>query len=86
MNVATLFFPQKSGSLTIPPVRFQGTMQDGRQRGLFRQGRPYSTSSNALELTIQKPAYTDAYWLPADNVTVTSTLDRQQVAAGGASD
>ena len=75
-------FPQKSGPLTIPPVRFQGTMQDGRQRSIFRQGRPYSANSNALEISVDKPAYTDAYWLPADNLTVTSTLDRQQVAAG----
>ena len=75
-------YPQKSGKLTIPEVRFDGSIRDNRQRGFFRQGRPYRANSNRLQIEVLAPAYTDRPWLPADNLTITSRLDQQQIRVG----
>lgn len=75
-------YPQKSGQLNIPAVRFDGSMRDNRQRSFFRQGRPYKAHSNTVQIEVLAPAYTDKPWLPADNLTITSRLDQQQVRVG----
>ena len=75
-------YPHKSGRLIIPEVRFDGSVRDKRQRGFFRQGRAYRARSNALKIEVLAPAYTDKPWLPAENLTVTSRLDQNQVRVG----
>jgi BatD DUF11 like domain len=71
-------FPQKSGYLTIPAIRFEA-MQSLSARGGFggffsQQGKPIYKQSNPLNITVKKKPdnYTGKHWLPAENLQVIS--------------
>ena len=74
-------FPQRSGTLTIPPVRFQGEVYDPRHNHLNRffidpfggrgSGRVVRLHSDPLELEvlpIPAAAAAGASWLPSSNL------------------
>lgn len=71
-------FPQKSGNLTIPAIRFeaiQNLSSNGGFGGFFSQrGKPVYEQSNPLNITIKKKPddYSGKYWLPAENLQVIS--------------
>ena len=66
--------PQRSGELTVAPVRFQGVVPDVQRRGLFSTGgRQVSAHAPALVLDVRPrpddwPA--DVPWLPARQLQV----------------
>ena len=70
-----VIFPEKSGSLTLPSLRFNGvvsTPNSSRSRFNFNQGQRVIRDSNEIKLTI-KPvpdSFTGKTWLPASNVTI----------------
>ena len=76
-------FPQQSGNLSINPVIFNGILVT-RGGSLFPSGRNYRLRSNSLTLEVEPPAYTDAPWLPATNLTASSNLSATQVEQGQA--
>ena len=71
-------FPQKSGELIIPPVRFSGTTQDGIDRSnsffnnMFNRGRKVRANSAVRKLNVMPPdsSYTGQTWLPAKKLTI----------------
>ena len=68
-------FPQDSGVLTIPPIRFQGQIADSSRSslsGLFRQGRRVSARSQAMDIEILPPPteFTGSVWLPAADLNI----------------
>ncbi|MEM7194833.1 MAG: BatD family protein [Pseudomonadota bacterium] len=66
-------FPQKSGTLTIPPVRFAGITRDSSQSSrrfidsLFNQGTRIRSRSDPVTIDVRppNPAFTGRTWLPA---------------------
>lgn len=80
-------FPQRSGSLTIPPILMTAKVPDKRSRGVdpldpfgdpFNLLQPLQTirvRSNELVLKVRPPPATGqtAAWLPASNLTVDET-------------
>ena len=84
-----VIFPEKSGSLTLPSIRFNGvvsTPSSSRSRFNFNQGRRVARESNSIELTI-KPipdSFTGKTWLPASNVTIEEAWspDKKQLKVG----
>jgi hypothetical protein len=79
-------FPQKSGSLEIPPVRFQGLTREPAQSNdryfnrLFNNGKRARAKSKSLVLEIVPPAsrFTGNHWLPAKRLKI-DDLSRDQV-------
>ncbi|MBN1379097.1 MAG: protein BatD [Gammaproteobacteria bacterium] len=73
-------FPQKAGTLKIPPIQFTGTISDMR-RGLFdfdpfgRGGKMLRELSNAVELEVKPvPAeFKGRHWLPAQSVQLSES-------------
>ncbi|MFK5893765.1 MAG: BatD family protein [Pseudomonadota bacterium] len=72
-------FPQKSGYLTIPAIRFEAMQtlsSSGNFGGFFssQRGKPIHKQSNKINITIKKKPdnYTGKYWLPAENIQVIS--------------
>jgi hypothetical protein len=71
-------FPQKSGSLTIPPVALQVRLQNLQHQTSrnfaypFSRGQLLTLNSKPLTIEISPPAsdFTGATWLPADAVTL----------------
>jgi len=84
-----LIFPEKSGSLVLPSIRFNGVVSkpnSSRSRFNFNQGRRVVRDSNSIELTI-KPipeSFTGKTWLPASNVTIDEAWspDKKQLKVG----
>ncbi len=71
-------FPQKAGTLSIPPVQFDGVVSDGR--GMFALGKQIRLRSKPLEIHVQaKPAEWDKHkpWLPAKHLTLREVLPEQ---------
>jgi hypothetical protein len=71
-------FPQKSGNLTIPAIRFeaiQGLSANSGFGGFFSQrGKPIYEQSTALKIKINKKpdSFNGKHWLPAENIQVIS--------------
>lgn len=72
-------FPQKSGTLTIPPVALQVRIQQPQRqtsRGLaygpYSRGKLLTLNSKPLTIEISPPApdFTGSTWLPSDAVTL----------------
>lgn len=83
-------FPENSGPLHIPPLRFQGLASDDRSAGqtfsrLFNQGIRVSASTRTQVLDIlPSPAdYDGGVWLPASNVDIVEIGDPQGQATVG---
>ena len=75
-------FPQKSGSLTIPPVALQVRLNDQQRQTSrsftydpFSRGKLLTLSSKPLTIEISPPAadFTGSTWLPSDAVTLNRT-------------
>ena len=68
-----VLYPQTAGSLTVPPVRFQGTMRANSRLGL--SGRVVRSSSAPLTIEILPPATGElSEWLPASAVRLSEQL------------
>ena len=68
-----VLYPQSIGSLTIPAVRFQGTMRANSRLGL--SGRVVRSSSSPLTIDILPPAAGElSEWLPASTVRLNEQL------------
>ena len=68
-----VLYPQSVGSLTIPAVRFQGTMRANSRLGL--SGRVVRSSSSPLTIDILPPAAGElSEWLPASAVRLNEQL------------
>ena len=68
-----VLYPQSAGSLSIPAVRFQGTMRANSRLGL--SGRVVRSSSNPLTIDILPPAAGElSEWLPASAVRLNEQL------------
>ena len=68
-----VLYPQSIGSLTIPAVRFQGTMRANSRLGL--SGRVVRSSSSPLTIDILPPATGElSEWLPASTVRLNEQL------------
>jgi len=71
-------FPQKSGTLTIPAIRFeamQATSPNAGFGGFFSQrGKPIYEQSNPIQIVVNKKpdSYKGKHWLPAENLQVIS--------------
>jgi len=71
-------FPQKSGTLTIPAIRFeamQALSPNAGFGGFFSQrGKPIYEQSNPIQIIVNKKPdnYKGKHWLPAENVQVIS--------------
>ncbi len=69
-------FPQKSGFLTIPSIRFEAMQgSTGSNFGFFSQrGKPVYRQSDAISIEIMKKpdSYTAKYWLPTETLDVIS--------------
>jgi len=84
-----VIFPEKSGSLTLPVIRFNGVVNkanSSRSRFNFNQGQRVVRDSNAIKLKV-KPipdSFTGKTWLPASNVTIEETWspDKKQLKVG----
>ncbi len=67
-------FPESSGTLELPAVRFVGRIADNRDRfgSLFNRGRRVSTKADSIELEVKaRPdTYDGQYWLPAKELTL----------------
>jgi len=71
-------FPQKSGAIEIPPVGFQGLIDDdgtGSQSefgGFFQQGKRIRAQTQTLNLQVKPPAasFTGPTWLPAKKIII----------------
>ena len=85
-----VLFPQKSGLLKIPPVRFQGRASDGSRanqqlfNSLFDRGRKIRANSSTLQVNVKPPAasFTGSTWLPAKKIQINEvgdTTDQFQV-------
>jgi len=75
-------FPQQSGSLTVPPVRFEGIADDqssGAQvfGSLFNQGRRISARSAPIVVAVRPPPaeFTGSTWLPASQLQIDEVGD-----------
>jgi hypothetical protein len=83
-------FPQKSGSLPIPPLTLDAEVQAGGRGGIRPWfGRPMKTvslQSEPVELAVRPApaAFSGKHWLPAENVRIEETLspDTARVEAG----
>ncbi len=66
--------PQQAGTLTVPPVRFDGQLGTGPAGfgNIFGRGQQVRVQSGALEVQVKpRPAgYGQGTWLPARNVTL----------------
>ena len=68
-----VLYPQSIGSLTIPALRFQGTMRANSRLGL--SGRVVRSSSKPLAIDILPPAVGElSAWLPASAVRLNDQL------------
>jgi len=71
-------FPQKSGFLTIPAIRFeaiQGLSRNSNFGGFFGQrGKPVYEQSSPLQITVKKKPdnFIGNYWLPAESIQIIS--------------
>jgi len=71
-------FPQKSGTLTIPAIRFeamQALSANSSFGGFFNQrGKPIYEQSNSLQIKVKKKPdnFDGKHWLPAENMQVSS--------------
>jgi hypothetical protein len=71
-------FPQQIGNLTISPVTFSAEVTQGRaSRSIFSsfnsRSKPVSVTSNTITVdVIDAQVQTNAWWLPANQVTLTS--------------
>lgn len=76
--------PEKSGTITLPPISFRGHAIDpGDVNSFFSRGRAVSTHSEAITLDVRpRPASSgnDA-WLPARSLTLTSEGIADQASA-----
>ncbi|MDX1569578.1 MAG: BatD family protein [Xanthomonadales bacterium] len=66
-------FPERSGTMTIPPARFRGRVADNRGgfNSIFDRGRRVSVASEAVELEVQpRPPGYAGNWLPAAELTL----------------
>ena len=81
-------FPQSSGELAIPPLRFEGRVDDGN-RGVFGSlvapGRRIRAASEALEMTVNPPAETDPAlpWIPARALQLLDLSDPVETVTAG---
>jgi hypothetical protein len=70
-------FPQQVGSLTISPVTFSAEVTQGRSsRSIFSsfnsRSKPVTVTSDAIHIdVIDSQVQTNAWWLPANQVTLT---------------
>ncbi|HEY9135980.1 MAG TPA: BatD family protein [Pseudomonadales bacterium] len=84
-----VIFPETSGSLILPTIRFSGMVSAGnspRSRFSFNQGQRVIRDSNPIHLNI-KPIPADfkgKYWLPATDVTLHESWspDKMRLNAG----
>lgn len=75
-------FPDSSGELVIPPIRFRGIMRDRSGSGsqafnsLFNQGERLNAKSKAVTLTIlpPSPGFSGRTWLPAKSLKITELV------------
>jgi hypothetical protein len=71
-------FPQKSGLLTIPAIRFEGmktTSSNQAFGGFFTsRGKPVYKQSNPIKININKKpdTYVGKHWLPAESIQFSS--------------
>lgn len=66
-------FPQSSGKLTIPPIKFEGSVLVRERRSLFDQdlARPIQALSEPITLNVRPiPANAPRPWLPARHISV----------------
>jgi len=67
-------FPQRSGTLTIPSIRYSATMAEPSRRSLAvmsRPGRRVIMSSESFEVEVQaQPTTATLNWLPSPNVAI----------------
>ncbi|MEW6039048.1 MAG: BatD family protein [Pseudomonadota bacterium] len=83
-------FPQKSGSLHIPPLTLDAEVQAGGRAGINPFfGRPMKTvslQSEPVELEVRPApaAFSGKHWLPAESVSIEETLspDTARIEAG----
>lgn len=86
-----LLFPQKSGILDIPPMRFKGMLQQSQLGSFFRnqQGKPIliQSSSQTLEVKSKPESYpSNIPWIPAKSVFLKDSWsdNKRQLNAGQA--
>ncbi|MCD6525637.1 MAG: protein BatD [Desulfuromonas sp.] len=64
-------FPQQSGKLRLPPLRFEGQLQPS-QRSRFdhfgQQGKIIRLRSDSIDINVQPPASNQHRWLPAQDL------------------
>ncbi|QJD28902.1 BatD family protein [Methylococcus geothermalis] len=83
-------FPQKSGTLRIPPLTLDAEVQAGGRGGMIpffgRPAKTVSLQSEPVELQVRPApaAFSGKHWLPAESVTLEETLspDTAEVEAG----
>lgn len=65
-------FPQKSGSLTVKPIVFQGIVHQGSGQYFLGRGQKIQENSQALNLSVkpQDPGFSYPVWLPAQALTL----------------
>ncbi|HEX4974582.1 MAG TPA: BatD family protein [Pseudomonadales bacterium] len=65
-------FPQKSGSLTVKPIVFQGIVHQGSGQYFLGRGQKIQENSQALSLNVkpQDPGFSYPVWLPAQALTL----------------
>lgn len=87
-------FPQKSGTLTVPPITMQARVPDSRRQSAprfgfdpFSRGKQLTLQSKALSIQITPPSpdFTGQAWLPSDAVMLSrSGLPDQPINLGDA--
>ena len=79
-------YPEKSGEMHIPSLRFQAVISEGSRYSRFGSRRNISAKSDALNikvLGIPDSYPKNAQWLPAENILLAESFNPQQVAGVG---
>lgn len=70
-------FPQKSGDLALPPLRFSGSSGGDSWFDRFDTGgRQYRLQSDARSIRVLPPEQGATPWIPARNLSIVETWDR----------
>lgn len=70
-------FPQKSGELALPPLRFSGSSGGDSWFDRFDTGgRQYRLQSDARSIRVLPPEQGATPWIPARNLSIVETWDR----------